>query len=773
MAGNQENFQRAMNQGHTAAWDQNWEQAVTYYQQALEEIPDHPQAITSLALALYEQKRYDEALTYYQRAAQLNPNDAVSFEKMARIYEKLGQFKKAVESFMEAAELYLKARDVDKTIDNWKRVAFLEQDNLTARSRLATIYDRLGRKAEAVAEYMASASIMQAQGDMVKAFQVVQYVQKMVPEYEEAKTALEKLNNNEPLPMPEHEQADAGDEPPTGKKLLAQPKSTAPLAVDPILEARQKSLTRLAAQLFELGEETASPDGSINRRGLNALTRGTGGLKQEAADRARMELYLSQAIQFQSSGDNEQALAQLEQAVDIGLKVPEAYYDLGLLYSEKDGQKSYRFLQESVKHPDFALGSYLLIAQLYESSGQFAEAAMSYLQALRLGDIEMVAADQVDELSQLYEPLLEEQSNITDEAAHKKLCEIIRGQLLRPDWRQYMTMARQQLPQQADGGPPLPMASMLLQTSGSQVVEAMAMVRQYTAQGYYRSAMEEAFDALRYAPTYLPLHMQMGEILVKEGRIQDATDKFLITSEVYTLRGEVGQAVRLLTRVTQMAPMDLSVRSRLIDLLAAQGRTDEAMHQYSELANIYYQLAEFDMARQTYMAASKLAQQAGADTKWVLEILSKVADIDMQRLDWKAAIKIYEQLRTMQPEAETPRSRLIDLNLKLGNVPDAMSELDGYVALLENSNQRPKAIGFIKDLIQEHVSSPELYNRLADLLIRHGQTSKAIEVLDAGGEALLDAGNKQAAIDMIKKVISLNPPNLADFQKALRELQTR
>lgn len=771
MAGNQENFQRAMNQGHTAAWDQNWEQAVSYYQQALEEIPDHPQAITSLALALYEQKRYDEALTYYERSAQLNPNDAVSFEKISRIYEKTGQFKKAVENSMQAAELYLKARDVDKTIENWKRVAFLEPDNLTSRSRLATIYDRLGRKAEAVAEYMASAAIMQAQGDMVKAFQVVQYVQKMVPEYEDAKIALEKLNNNEPLPMPEHEQADAGDEPPTGKKLLTQPKSTAPLAMDPILEARQKSLTRLAAQLFELGEES-SPDGSINRRGLNALTRGTGGLKQEAADRARMELFLSQAIQFQSSGDNEQALTQLEQAVEIGLKVAEAYYDLGLLYSEKDGQKSYRYLQESVKHPDFALGSYLLIAQLYESSGQFAEAAISYLQALRLGDIEMVAPEQADELSQLYEPLLEEQSNVTDENAQKKLCEVIRGQLLRPDWRQYMTMARQQLPQQSDGGPPLPLASMLLQTSGSQVVEAMALVRQYTAQGYYRSAMEEAFDALRFAPTYLPLHMQMGEILIKEGRIQDATEKFLITSEVYTLRGEVGQAVRLLTRVTQMAPMDLSVRSRLIDLLAAQGRTDEAMQQYSELANIYYQLAEFDMARQTYMAASKLAQQAGADQKWVLEILTKVADIDMQRLDWKAAIKIYEQLRTMQPEADTPRSRLIDLNLKLGNLPDAMAELDGFVALLENSNQRPKAIGFIKDLIQEHVSSPELYNRLADLLIRHGQSAKAVEVLDAGSEAMLDAGNKQAAIDMLKKIISLNPLNLADFQKALRQLQT-
>lgn len=761
-----------MNQGHTAAWDQNWENASQYYQKALDEFPDHPQGLSNLGLAYYEQKRYDEALVCYQRAFELNPNDAVSLEKMARICEKTGQKAKAIQYYMEAAELFLKARNVDKTIDNWKKVADLEPTNLMAHSRLATIYDRLGRKANAVEEYVASAAIMQSQGDMVKAYQVIQYVQKLTPEYEEAGLMLQMLDRNESLPLPTGDSYAARPEVegPTSIKQLPKTSSTAPLKIDPVMEARQRSMARLAAQLFDLGEDS-SPDGLINRKGIGGTTRGSGGLSQENADRARITLYLGQAIQLQSAGDEAGAVKPLEQALEIGLQTPDVFYDLGYILSTQDGQKSFRYLQESVKHPDYSLGSYLLIAQLYEASDQYAEAALAYLQALRLADMEMVSPEEGEELGQGYEPILEDQVNLTDLVAQQKLSEVIRGQLLRADWRQYLTMARQQLPLQPEGSPPVTLASMLLETSGSQIVDSMSLIRQHTVRGFFRTAMEEAYSAMSYAPTYLPLHIQMGEILVKEGRITDAVSKFMTTAELYSLRGDSAQAIRLLTRITQMASMDLSVRSRLIELLAEQHRVDEALQQYVDLAGIYYQLAEFEMAKRTYMAAVKLAQQNGADRKWVVEILYKVADIDMQRLDWRGAIKIYEQVKAMQPEADTPRARLVDLYFRLGQPTEALAEVDAFTSLLESSDQRPKAIGFIKDLIQEHVEIPDLYLKLADLMLRLGQTTKAVEVLGTGADALTLAGKKPEAIELIKKAISLNPTNVADYQKTLRQLQ--
>ncbi len=52
MSGNQELFQKLMNNGHSAIKDQDWQRAAEYYRHAVEEIPNHPLALSSLGLAL-------------------------------------------------------------------------------------------------------------------------------------------------------------------------------------------------------------------------------------------------------------------------------------------------------------------------------------------------------------------------------------------------------------------------------------------------------------------------------------------------------------------------------------------------------------------------------------------------------------------------------------------------------------------------------------------------------------------------------------------------
>ncbi len=90
MSGDQQEYQDAMNQGHSAAWDQDWETASTYYRMAISEFPENINALTSLALALFELQKYPEALNYYLRAAQLSPNDPIPLQKVAEIQERIG-----------------------------------------------------------------------------------------------------------------------------------------------------------------------------------------------------------------------------------------------------------------------------------------------------------------------------------------------------------------------------------------------------------------------------------------------------------------------------------------------------------------------------------------------------------------------------------------------------------------------------------------------------------------------------------------------------------
>ena len=100
MAGNKELFQKAMNQGHSAAWDQLWDRAAAFYRQALEEIPNHPKALVSMGLALYELQQYEESLRFYQRAAIASQEDPVPMEKVAQLFERLGNIEQASQSYL-------------------------------------------------------------------------------------------------------------------------------------------------------------------------------------------------------------------------------------------------------------------------------------------------------------------------------------------------------------------------------------------------------------------------------------------------------------------------------------------------------------------------------------------------------------------------------------------------------------------------------------------------------------------------------------------------
>jgi tetratricopeptide (TPR) repeat protein len=446
---------------------------------------------------------------------------------------------------------------------------------------------------------------------------------------------------------------------------------------------------------------------------------------------------------------------------------------IGLLKRKKDPQKALGYLQKSVKNPTYALGSYLLMAEVEEKNTQFQEASIHSLQALKIADSETIPFEQSDEVVQLYEPILESQTRVTNEKDLRNLYNIINEQLMRPDWREYLTAARNQLPPQPEGTPPLPLAELLLETNSSQVVETMINIKKLSAEGKYRTAMEDAFHALTYAPYYLPLHVEMGELLITEGRIMEAVEKFLLIATAYNLRGETLQAINLLRRVTRLAPMDLSVRGMLIDLLKSVGRLDDAIQQYMDLANIYYLLAELDLARQTYQSALALSQQSSSTRQWAVQILNKLADIELQSLDWKQAIRVFEQLRSLQPLDPNPRATLIDLHLQMGQANVAMSELDSYLKLMESPENAAKSAHFIENLLDDRPGDPGLQKRLIDFYVSKGQTAKAVEKLDGLAEKLLKSEDKINTLSTLNNIIALNPPNAPEYRKLYNELSLK
>ncbi len=728
MTGRQDKFQQAINQGHSAAWDQLWDKAAHYYQQALEEFPDHPGALTSLGLALVELKRYPEALDCYRRAAAVTPADPLPQEKIGQLSHQLGFPIEAVQAYLAAADLYLKKNDVAKAVECWERAAAIDPLNLQAHSRLAIVFERQGRKAEAVEEYLAVASLIRHSGDTAKAFQAVNYALQIIPENPQARKAISLLKNGEELPLPAGIPAPASRQKaprrPAPEPAAQQPKAEPAEGLDPVQMTRQRALALLAGIFFESSEAGA---GAGPRRDLNAVLRGSGEatpeqIRHEA--QVRSMHHLGQAINAQAQGQGAVAQAELARAVESGFTHPAAHFMLGYLAAQADNPAAaLPDLQTSVRNPDFALASRLLLAQVLEKTDRLSEAAVEYLEALKLADSQTVPPNQAAELRQLYEPLAESLRQQTDLKTLATACESLAIQLLRPDWQEHLRRSRQQMSASAPGSQPLPLAEMILEAHSNQVIDSLARIRSLSNESLLRAAMEEAYYTLESAPTYLPLHVQMAEILLQENRVEDAVAKFTLVAQAYSLRGQPDQSVTLLRRLIALSPMDLSLRSRLIEQLEASDQSDDALKCYLELGELYYHQAELDKARLTFIKALPVAGRTSDPRKGGAELLRRIADLDMQRLDWRQAARWYEQMRLLQPDDSQVRLNLIDLSLRMGQEKAALAELEAFLTRLETAHRRDQAIAFLKSLTEEHPDWVEGHKHLALLQMQENENT--------------------------------------------------
>jgi Flp pilus assembly protein TadD len=142
----------------------------------------------------------------------------------------------------------------------------------------------------------------------------------------------------------------------------------------------------------------------------------------------------------------------------------------------------------------------------------------------------------------------------------------------------------------------------------------------------------------------------------------------------------------------------------------------------------------------------------------------------MQRLDWKQAVRVYEQIRTMHPDDQAVRRQLVELHTRMAQPQQATAELDSYLTFLESNGRNAEAVPFLEELIGEHADQPMYTRALAAQLHRIGRTKEAVEHLDALGEQLLQSGRKADAVEVITQIIAMNPPNAIEYRKVLAQI---
>lgn len=747
MAKNRAVYEEALGRGHSYSWDQNWSEAIKAFKAAIQVVDNEPAPYAGLGMAHFELNEFQKALENYKLAAHYSQGDIIYLKQVAEVQEKLNQSRDAGQTYLSMGEVLLRQKRVDEAVVNWMRAVNLYPNLIPAHQRLAAIYQRQGQVQNAIRRYLVVAHILQKQGDANQALETCQAALKLDPRNAEILTAIEMIQQNEDIAI------DAVDERPSKALIADLDEEELDLEVEissPVQDAQRMALEQLAEELFEDEEETL-----ISPQGMSKLER---------------DALISKALDYQTRGMINEAISTYERVLKGGVTSTAAHFNLGLLYQDKlRFEDAIREFQIAVRDNEYRLGSHFALGESYRARGRIDKAVEHFINVLKIVDLKTVKHEQADRLIELYEHLADGLRTKGEPEQATNFANALVEFLSHKGWEDKVREARNRLDALSSGGRTMILGDIL--TAGSaQVLESLYLSQEYAKRSKYNSAVEETYRAIQLSPDYLPAHLQLAELLALQDRLNIAVTKFVTIGDTFRARGDNNGTINAYERALDFAPLDLSIRARLIDLLKRHGLIDRSLEHYLAMGEAYYQLAQVDKARETYMEALKLAPRGSAENKWRLKLMKRIADIDMQRFDWRRALGAYRELRAAEPNDERLAITLIDLYYRVGQAESALKELDRYLIQLVKSGRGAKVPGLLEDMVGRRPGDAGLVNRLVRLYVQQKKPDKAVAALDKLGEEQLNAGETQSAIRTIENILKLKPPNAISYKQLLDRL---
>ncbi len=754
MAGNRRAYDAAVKRAASLAWEQKWSKAIEEYNKALAEFPQDVNALTGLGLAYVETRQFREALEAYKQAARQAPDNPEIIQRVGSVYERLAQFADAAHIYVLAGEAAARMRDISQAADLWHQATILASDNLDAHRNLARVYQNAQENSLAAWHHLIMTRVLARQGKFDEATEHAQEAVNLDPRNLEAGGILEALQRGLPLP--------------DGPTARLQPDAEGKRSLDSFVifeDIEVQGGTMLDA------ESLASPADMLLNRSLSQMAEA---LFSDDIPPDQMQAYmlLGQAADRHARGLVDEAIEAYLSALKTGIRMPSIYFNLGLLYKEKrNWTLAIENLKQALNDPELAPGVCYAIGECYQTWNKPDEALPYLLDTLKLLDSQTVRPSQVAELNQAYDRLRVEYA--AKNGQRKTLAESILDFLGRKGWGERIVQTRRQMDRMYQDDALVTLGEAMIEPEAAIALESISVIYHYLENDKLFTALEECFCAVRQSPYYLPLHLCMADILVREGRLDEAAQKYRVVAQTYHIRENLHQATRVYRKALAIAPMNVTTREQLISIFMQTRQMDQVIEQYIAIADIYYQLAQVDQALESYEKALTYAPQSDPERHWEVNILHRMGDIYTQRVDWRQALKVYQRILRQEPQDERARFQVVDMFYKLGQANLALEQIDAMIEFYKANSLPTQLVSAIQLITRAHPQEMSLHMRFAKACLDMRLKDQAIAELDAVGEIQVQQGKTQDAIRTIQAIIRLGPANVDQYKQLLAQLARR
>jgi tetratricopeptide (TPR) repeat protein len=717
------------------------------------ESPKDLAATLGLGGAFLEMGQPQVALKVFERAVQLAPDDTSALANLADVQERQGRLEEAAVTQTRAGQAFARQGKLEEAADAWSQASRLAPGQAETHLQLAHVLEQLDRSQQAAAEHVNLASIAQRQGDADLAMEHCQYALRLDPDSNDAQAMLQSFQSTR---EPETIDLDFWDE------LGSQTERLEPADGDifsfeglaeeetdghsPMEQAQRRALQELAGMLFEAGAD-GSPD-----------------LATVAV--------VGQAIDRQTRGALDDAIENYRKVLKSGLTHTAVFFNLGMLYFERMRyDEAVEAFRRSMRDKAYTLGSHYALGLTYRAAGNIDRSLEHLLEFVKAVDMETVRPDQMGSLTATYQQLSDRYIAKGDTEKANTFIVTLLEFFSALNWERKAHEARRRMDSVSEGRGLMTLAEYLEAPETEIVVSAMALTEEYVRRNMLMTATEECFRAIQKAPSYLPLHVRLADIFLKQEHTQEAIDKYLVISDVYQIRGDSQQAIGIYQRVLRLAPMDVKVRTKLIELLIMRGEVEQALEQYLNLADVHYQLAQVDLALEKYNEALQLASSSGDETGWKVNILHRMGDTYNQRVDWAQATVAYESIVSLSSDDERAQLALVDLYFKQGENEKALQSLDSLLSVYQSTDKMQKILTVLQEAVQTRPEEMGLRSRLAAAFARQGMSREAMAEYDALGEMQLEAGLREEAARTIQTIISLGPDDAEGYRRLFSQIK--
>jgi tetratricopeptide (TPR) repeat protein len=248
--------------------------------------------------------------------------------------------------------------------------------------------------------------------------------------------------------------------------------------------------------------------------------------------------------------------------------------------------------------------------------------------------------------------------------------------------------------------------------------KSLRTAEKYVLQGKIPAAIDEYRKVVEMDPADLTTINTLGDLYVRAGRIQDAIQNFSRIADSYRDSGFTLKAIAMLKKISKLDPTNIDTAMKLANLYSQQGLLVEARQQYLQVADAYARSGQARKALEAYQKIADLDPSNTSVRMKLAEIYSREGMTDHAHESFIMAGAEFIRKGEMD--------QALNANLKALTIqPESRQALTAIVNIYSQQGQAERAINILCDAFEKTPGDVELLTILGRTYLAAGWMDEA------------------------------------------------